>query len=301
MKKLIALVLLALVPLQFGVGEAADNITINAGTAGYATTTVLKSKDRSGAHSQVVVIEGATADRLLVVNADGSINVGGTVGVSGTVTVSGTVAVSNPGTVADNTAFSAGSGTTSVIAGCRQDTPGAITDGRSACPRVDSNRVWFSHPVASNGSSVTDATNLALRATLVTIPQIGGQVAAGSVKGFPNCDKSAFLKMTSATTTEIVPLTAGEIVHVCYFNIVGGGATTTKFVSGTGANCGSNTVDLTPAYDLAAQTVLSAGSGIGEVLSTQPTGALDAQNGRALCATNSAAQNASIFVKYAKF
>ena len=93
MKKFLAVLALAVAALT-GAAEAADNITINAGTAGYAAQTTLRSRDRGGAHSQVIVVEdGAVADRFLKVNADGSQDVN----ILGTVTV-GTHAVTQSGT-----------------------------------------------------------------------------------------------------------------------------------------------------------------------------------------------------------
>lgn len=121
---------------------------------------------------------------------------------------------------------------------------------------------------------------------------IGGRTGA-NLEPFAQCDQQALLKMTTATTTEIVALTASQKVRVCYANMLANGTTTAKFVYGTGANCVTGPVDITPAYDLTAQVGWSGGAGIGTILDTAA--------GNALCVTNGSAVNLSIFVRYTKY
>lgn len=57
---------------------------------------------------------------------------------------------------------------------------------------------------------------------------------------------------TTATTTELVALAAGQIIYVCDFSLtisqVATTANTIKFVYGTGTNCATGTTDITAAF-----------------------------------------------------
>ena len=112
----------------------------------------------------------------------------------------------------------------------------------------------------------------------------GGRVA---------CDSSAQLTMSTATTTQMVALASGKAIYICGFAINGGGTTTTKLVAGTGTNCATGTVMLTPAFSLGTATTVAMGGGLGYLTK--------AAAGNALCATNSAAVTANVFVAYTQF
>ncbi len=59
---------------------------------------------------------------------------------------------------------------------------------------------------------------------------------------------SAIINQSSATTTELVALTAGQTIYVYGWeiNVIGvAGPATWKLVYGTGTNCGTGTTDLT--------------------------------------------------------
>lgn len=69
------------------------------------------------------------------------------------------------------------------------------------------------------------------------------------------CGSSAF----AATTTgaeQIIPLVKGKSTYVCGYVIEGTGANTVQFQQGTGSNCGSTSQNISPAYVVAAQTVI---------------------------------------------
>ena len=91
----------------------------------------------------------------------------------------------------------------------------------------------------------------------------------------------------------MVALSAGKTIYVCSFVINGGGATTAKLVYGTGTNCGTGQVTLTPAFSLASASTVAAGGGLGYILKTAAA--------NALCVTNSAAVAANVFVAYTQF
>lgn len=108
-----------------------------------------------------------------------------------------------------------------------------------------------------------------------------------------NCDLAVAVSMNTATTTEFVALTAAQRVHVCGFALSGGGATTAKFVRGTGANCGTGTADVTAPFELGDNTSIAYGNGVGTIFRLPA--------GSALCITNSAALQLSGVITYAKF
>jgi hypothetical protein len=113
------------------------------------------------------------------------------------------------------------------------------------------------------------------------------------------CNQSKFLQMTTATTTEIVPLVAGQKVRVCGYEIQGSTtatATTLKLVYGTGTACATGAVQLTPAWNMPASSTalpMAAGTGAGELFATAA--------GNALCSTSSAAGTVNIRVTFAQF
>jgi hypothetical protein len=99
--------------------------------------------------------------------------------------------------------------------------------------------------------------------------------------------------MSTATTTELVALTSGKKVYVTAWDATANGTTTFKLVAGTGTNCGTGTTNLTAAYDWAAQSGLTKGSGLGPVLV--------APVGNAVCGVNSAAIHVAGSLAYTKF
>lgn len=108
-----------------------------------------------------------------------------------------------------------------------------------------------------------------------------------------SCDQSAIISGNTAATVQLVGLTATQRIRVCGFVLTGGGATTAKFVRGTGTNCGSGTADLTAAFELGDNTVVAYGGGAGVIFQS----AL----GEALCWTNSGAVQVSGQLTFAKF
>ncbi len=117
--------------------------------------------------------------------------------------------------------------------------------------------------------------------------------SSGNMAGIVGCDSSALLSVSTATTTQIVALSGTKSVYVCGDVINGGGATTVKFVYGTGTACATGLVSLTPAFTLASGTNVSLGGGLGYVMK--------APSGNALCVTTSAAVAANIHIAYTQF
>ena len=68
---------------------------------------------------------------------------------------------------------------------------------------------------------------------------------------------SVEVSTASSGNVELVPLVAGERVYVCGYTIMGGGTVAVQLVSGTGTACATDETDLTGAYPLLAQTVVT--------------------------------------------
>jgi hypothetical protein len=107
------------------------------------------------------------------------------------------------------------------------------------------------------------------------------------------CDQSEKLSTAAIGTTQIVGLTAGQRINACGFVLSGGGATTAKFVRGTGANCASGTNDVTHPFELGDNVSLPFGNGVGTVFRLPA--------GEALCVVNSAAVQLTVHLVYSKF
>jgi hypothetical protein len=99
------------------------------------------------------------------------------------------------------------------------------------------------------------------------------------------CGRSAFTTAAGAGTTQLVPVTndryAGNEIFICGYTAVATAAGTVQFVYGTGTNCATGTVNLTPAFSLAINGVLSDTSPIFR--------GLDVPAGQNLCVTVGAA------------
>jgi hypothetical protein len=114
------------------------------------------------------------------------------------------------------------------------------------------------------------------------------------------CNSFAVVNQTSATTTEVVALTAGQAIYVCGWaiNVIGAaGPPTWKWVTGTGTNCGTGTADLTPVFTSTTTTTATEnfvyGGGMGYVMK--------ATAGGALCITSTTTTPQRGIVTYTKF
>ncbi len=137
----------------------------------------------------------------------------------------------------------------------------------------------------------TGATGTAVPAKATFI----GERQSTGLAGHIGCDKSAFVNMTTATTTQIVALVSGQTIQVCSFDISGGGtAQTVIFKSGTGTACGTGTASVSGTYGLGINGSIARGNGEGVLF--------NAGSGNALCATTSAASTTTaINVTFAQF
>lgn len=106
------------------------------------------------------------------------------------------------------------------------------------------------------------------------------------------CPNTAVVNVTAAATTEIVSLTAAQVIRVCSMALTMSAAGTATIVNGTGTNCGTGTASLTGAMNLGTSVPLAMGSGYGSVLRTA--------SGNALC-ISAVTGNVTGFITYAKY
>lgn len=152
----------------------------------------------------------------------------------------------------------------------------SISDGSTNSPNqlfCNGTFCWFRvSPFVFNGSTWDR-----MRGSATAGLQVGGlgSGASGTLYQFTACDQSAQASITATTTTELVALVSGRRVRVCSYQISAGNSTAAaKFVQGTGTACATGTADLSPAFDLAANSGFTRGSGIGELFGTSTANAL---------------------------
>ena len=117
--------------------------------------------------------------------------------------------------------------------------------------------------------------------------------SGASVTWVPQTGATAAISVSTATTTQIIPLAASKAIYVTAWDIVVAGADNVTLEYGTGSNCGTGTTALTGPYNLGTNGGISKGTGFGAVLIVPA--------GNALCAVTSAAVQASGSVSYAQY
>lgn len=172
----------------------------------------------------------------------------------------------------------------------------AVTQPVSGTVTANQGGTWTVQPGNTANTTPWLTTDSATSATGSAVPSkaayVGGN-SSGNLTGIIACDSSAFLDMTTATTTQLVALSSGKTIYVCSYDIQSNGTASVKLAYGTGTNCGTGTTQLTSNLDLTAQTGLSRGSGLGMLTKTAAS--------NALCATSSAAVNVHVDVTYTQF
>lgn len=101
------------------------------------------------------------------------------------------------------------------------------------------------------------------------------------------------INISTATTTLIVTGVSGKSIYVTQMNIEAAGTGNIQYIAGTGATCGTNTVNLTGTYTFTPQTGLSVGIGNGAIWPLP--------SGFSLCAVTSAAVGMQGSLSYAIF
>lgn len=107
---------------------------------------------------------------------------------------------------------------------------------------------------------------------------------------------NSYAKYDSSTTgsTQIIALSGTTVTYICGYSImVGGTATNVKLVQGTGANCVTSPVDLTPAWQFTTNS--------GKVAYSSFYAGLNAPAGKATCVNASAANAVQVEIWYTQF
>jgi hypothetical protein len=115
----------------------------------------------------------------------------------------------------------------------------------------------------------------------------------GSLTSIVQAGASIPINISTATTTQLVALSAGKAIYVNAWDVIAGGTGNITLEYGTGSNCGTGTTPLTGAYPLTAQQGIAKGNGLGPVLIVPA--------GNALCALTSTAIQMSGSLAYTQF
>jgi hypothetical protein len=101
------------------------------------------------------------------------------------------------------------------------------------------------------------------------------------------------ITITTATTTRLIVGVSGKSIYVTAVDVISAGTGNIQFISGTGATCGTATVNVSGNYNLTAQVGFTKAAGNGAVwVLTQ---------GHSLCAVTSAGVGMPGSVSYAIF
>lgn len=245
------------------------------------------------------VTQGAIADATVAAGATGTVSAKLrrlTTDISAILTALGNVPVS--GTIASGAADSGNP----VKTGCVfNSTLPTITNGQRADCQSDASanqRILLTglsnagSDGVSNGSVVVIGNNTSQAAAARPF-QTGKWNFNGSTwdRDF-TCPSSAVVNVTAGNTTEIVALTASQVIRVCSIAVSMSLAGTVTFTSGTGTNCGTGTTALSGAMTLGTGTPLTLSGQNGSVL--RPAVA------NAFCIA-AATGNVTGFITYAKY
>lgn len=130
------------------------------------------------------------------------------------------------------------------------------------------------------------------RALHVNVAQVGGVTPAAAVCDDPSKVTSVAVNATASGNTELVALTADDIVYICGYNFMSSGAADVRLVYGTGTACATGETGITGLYPLIAQTGIAVPNG-GAV---QAKGAVS----NAVCIESSATVNVRGLLSYVK-
>jgi hypothetical protein len=125
--------------------------------------------------------------------------------------------------------------------------------------------------------------------------------ASNSLAPIIQCDKTANINVSTATTTQIIALVSSQTIYVCNYTIQIQGVATTagtgKLIYGTGTACATGPVNLTAAYEGSTTagnpTVISVGAGLGTVTRTAAS--------NALCYTSTTTTPQHVTVSYTQY
>lgn len=151
-------------------------------------------------------------------------------------------------------------------------------------------------PAQMNVSQPMPVQDTATGATASAVPAKAlyqGEQGSSGLAGHIGCDNSVVYDASTSGSTQLVALVSGKTIYVCGFVIFSAGTANVKLLYGTGTACATGSTNLTPAFQLTAQTGASYGNGEGIVVKTAAS--------NALCINSSAAVAVQGLVTYAQF
>lgn len=145
-------------------------------------------------------------------------------------------------------------------------------------------------PGTTNGVQI----NAALPAGTNSIGKAQGQAkASGATTDLISCDSSVIYDASTNGKTQLVGLTSSQNTYVCGFTVFAAGTVNVSLSTGTGTNCGTTSTNITPAFQLTAQTGAVDGSPFFRGLKTAAS--------EELCLVTSAGVAVQAIVYYTKF
>jgi hypothetical protein len=130
-----------------------------------------------------------------------------------------------------------------------------------------------------------------LAGLLILLGLVSSTQAQSPAINVPATMASAPISIATATTTLLITGISGKFMYVTAIDVVAAGTGNIQFITGTGATCGTSTVNVTGNYNLTAQAGFAKGSGFG-ALWVLPSG-------NSLCAVTTAAVGMYGSVSYA--
>lgn len=143
-------------------------------------------------------------------------------------------------------------------------------------------------------AGAASADVLSVQGVATMTPLLAGGNGSAGIAGLITCDQSAFVDNSASGLTQIVALASGKTIYVCSGSMgVGGTASSLQLVYGTGTACATGTTNITPSWQLAANSGREFGSPFFNGLKTAAS--------NALCLRNSGANAAQTEIHFAQF
>jgi hypothetical protein len=103
---------------------------------------------------------------------------------------------------------------------------------------------------------------------------LGLALAAGSAGDAPLAQPAQCGRVvngaSAAATTLVIPGVVGQNIHLCGWDVTATAVGTWQLITGTGATCGTNTINITAAHSIGATTALASAGATPGRYSTSP-------------------------------
>ena len=108
------------------------------------------------------------------------------------------------------------------------------------------------------------------------------------------CNQAAYYDASTNGATQLVAGVTGKIIYICGYTLFGAGTANVSLTEGTGTNCGTGTITISPAFRLVTQIGVTDPSDYWRGLNTRIAG-------DALCINTSAGVAIQAIVYYSQF